>query len=127
MDVKSLYTVIPNDGGLQALTYFLDRRTVKEPSHTLAHLTELLLTLNAVSFDGQYYRRIGGVAVGSWMGPNYVCLFVGYIEEQIRSKYTGYIPQLQKRYLVDVIRAAQCSRIELEDSINYVSNFHPAL
>ena len=32
MDVKSLSTVIPNDGGLQALAYFPDQRTVKEPS-----------------------------------------------------------------------------------------------
>ena len=29
MDVKSLYTVIPNDCGLQALAYFLDKRKVK--------------------------------------------------------------------------------------------------
>ena len=32
MDVKSLYTVIPNDCGLQALAYFLDKRDIKEPS-----------------------------------------------------------------------------------------------
>ena len=57
MDVKSLYTVIPNDGGLQALAYFLDQRTVKEPStHTLVRLVELVLTLNAFSFDNQHYR-----------------------------------------------------------------------
>ena len=86
MDFKSLYTVIPNDGGLQALAYFLDQRTVKEPStHTLVRLAELVLTLNAFSFDDQHYRQIGGVAMGSRMGPNYVCLFVGYIEERIRS------------------------------------------
>ena len=52
MDVKSLSTGSPNDGGLQALTYFLDQRTVKEPSkHTLVRLAELVLTLNAFSFD----------------------------------------------------------------------------
>ena len=80
MDDKSLYTVIPNDGGLQALTFFFDQRTVKEPStHTLVCLAELVLTLNAFSFDNQHYCQIGGVAMGSRMGPNYVCLFVGYI------------------------------------------------
>ena len=52
---------------------------------------------------------------------------VGYIEERIRSAYTGFVPQLHKRYIGDVVGAAQCSRVELEDFINYVSNFHPAL
>ena len=88
MDVKSLYTVIPNDGGLHSLPYFLDQRTVKEPStHTLVRLVELVLTLNAFSFDDQHYRQTGGLAMGSRMGPNYACMFVGYIEERIRSAY----------------------------------------
>ena len=128
MDGKSLYTVIPNDGGLQSLAYFLDQRTVKQPSTpTLVRLAELVLTLNAFSFDDQHYRQIGGVAMGSRMGPNYPCLFVGYIEERIRSAYPGFVPQLHKRYIDDVVGAAQCSRLELGDFINYFSNFHPAL
>ena len=128
MDIKSLYTVIPNNGGLQALSYFLDQRTVKEPSTpTLTRLAELVLNLNAFSFNNQHYRQIGGVAMGSKMGPNYACLFVGYIEEQIRSNYTGFVPQLHKRYIDDVVGAAQCSRLDLEEFINYVSNYHPAL
>ena len=65
--------------------------------------------------------------MGSRIGPNYACLFVGYIEERIRSAYTGFVPQLNKRYIDDVVGAAQCSRLELKDFINYVSNFHPAL
>lgn len=45
MDVKSLYTVIPNDTGLQALAYFLDKRPVLEPpTSTLTRLAELVLT-----------------------------------------------------------------------------------
>ncbi|XP_078375812.1 uncharacterized protein LOC144659262 [Oculina patagonica] len=128
MDIKSLYTVIPNHGGLEALSFFLDQRTVKEPSTpTLTRLAELVLNLNAFSFNDQHYRQIGGVAMGSKMGPNYACLFVGYIEEQIRSNYTGFVPQLHKRYIDDVVGAAQCSRLDLEEFINYVSNYHPAL
>ena len=107
MDVKSLYTVIPDDGGVQALAYFFDQRTVKEPStHTLVRLAELVLTLNAFFFDDQHYRQIGGVAMGSRMGPNYVCLFVKYIEERIRSAYTGFVPQLHKRYIDDIVGAS---------------------
>ena len=102
-----LYTVIPNNGGLQALTYYLDQRTIKEPpTHTLTHLAELVLKLNAFSFNDQHYRQIVGVAMGTKMGPNYACLFVGFIEERIRAQYTGFVPQLHKRYIDDVVGAA---------------------
>ena len=41
MDIKSLYTFIPNDCGMQALTYFLEKRDIKAPStSTLIPLAE---------------------------------------------------------------------------------------
>ena len=83
-------------------TNFLDQRTVKEPpTHTLTRLAELVLTLSAFPFNGQHYRLIGSVAMGSKMAPNYACLFVGFIEEQICSSYTGFVAQLHKRYIDD--------------------------
>ena len=82
MDVKSLYTVIPNNCGLQALTYFLETRNVKEPS-SLIRLAKLVLTLNAFSFNNVHHCQIGHVVMGGKMGPNYACLFIGYIEHQI--------------------------------------------
>ena len=65
--------------------------------------------------------------MGSKMGPSYACLYMGYIEEQIRARYTGFVPQLLKRYIDDVVGCAQCSCHDLELYIDYVSNFHPAL
>ena len=65
--------------------------------------------------------------MGSRMGPNYACLFVGYMEDAILSQYTGFIPQLHKRFIEDVVGAACCDRKDLEDFIDHVSNFHPAL
>ena len=127
MDVKSLYTVTPHDCGLQALAYFQDKRDIKEPStSTLTRLAELVLTLKSFSFNNEFYRQLGGVAMGSKMGPNYACLFVGYVEQQIREQYTGFIPQLHKRYIDDIVGAASCQRDELENFIDFVSNFHPA-
>ena len=56
------------------------------------------------------------------MGPNYACLFVSYMEDAVLSQYTGFIPQLHKRYIDDVLGAACCDRKDLEDLIDYVSD-----
>ncbi|CAH3190923.1 unnamed protein product [Porites evermanni] len=113
---------------LEALAYFLNKRPVLDPpTSTLTRLAELVLTLNAFTFNGDFYQQIGGVAMGSKMGPNYACLFVGYVEERIASQYHGFVPQLHKRYIDDVIGVAFCSRVDLENYIRFVSNFYPAL
>ena len=104
IDIKSLYTVIPHNSGLEALKYFLNKRPLLDPpTVTLTRLAELVLTLNAFSFNNEFYHQVGGVAMGSKMGPNYVCLFVGFIEEQISQQYTGTVPQLHKRYIDNVV------------------------
>ena len=61
------------------------------------------------------------------MRPNYACLFVDHVEEQIREQYLGFAPQLHKRYIDDIVGAASRTREELEALIEFVSNFHPAL
>ena len=81
MDIKSLYTVIPSNSGLEALAYFLKKRPALDPpTSTLIRLAELVLTLNAFAFNGDFYQQNRGVAMGSKMGPNYACLLVGYVE-----------------------------------------------
>ena len=42
------------------------------------------------------------------------------------SQYTGFIPQFYKRCIDDVAEAACCDRKDLEDFIDYASNFHPS-
>ena len=51
----------------------------------LKNTTELM-HVNTLSFCGAIYRQVAGVAMGSKMGPNYACLFVGYMEEAILSQ-----------------------------------------
>ena len=65
--------------------------------------------------------------MGSKMGPNYAYLFVEYVEEKIATKCNGFVPPLHKRYNDDVIGVACCGRVELENHINFVCNFHPAI
>jgi len=75
----------------------------------------------------QYYRQVGGVAMGSRMGPNYACLFEGYMQERILPTYTAFIPQLDKQYIDNIVGAASCRRDELEGFIAHVSTFRFAV
>ena len=90
---------------------------MKEPSvTTLTHPAELDLTLNAFNFNGDHYRQVSGFAMGSKMGPNYACLFVGFVEDQM------YIDDVD-----DVVGAAYCAQEDLDNFVEFISNFHPAL
>ena len=128
MDITSLYTVIPNNEGLQALKYFFNQRSIKKPSsETLLRLAELVLILNCFSFGNNYYKQINGVAMGTKMGPSYANLFVGFIEKKFFSNYHGPKPDLYKRHIDDCVGATSSSREELNLFINSVNSFHPAL
>ena len=111
MDIKSLYTVIPNDEGLVALRYYLSMRQVLKPptADTLIRMAELVLTLNTFKFNGEYYKQVGGVAMGSRLGRNYACIFVKYVEEKMMAEHTGIKLQLCKPYMDDIAGAASCT------------------
>ena len=121
IDIKSLYTVIPHHDGLEALKFFLNQRTLLEPSTTaLICLAELVLTLSNFSFDSEHYQQISGVAMGTKMGPSYANLFVGYVEKQIFKWYTGPFPDFFSHYIGDCLGTALYSHVDLDD-------YHPAL
>ncbi|KAJ8029140.1 hypothetical protein HOLleu_28468 [Holothuria leucospilota] len=65
--------------------------------------------------------------MGTKMGPSIACLTMGYFEEGLFSQFDGQCPILYKRYIDDIIGAAVGPRIELQNFINFVSNFYPFL
>ena len=63
-----------------------------------------------------------------WMSnPNYANLYVGFVEKQIFEQCTDPTPDYFGRYIDDCGGTVSYSRGELEQFINYVNNFHPAL
>ncbi|XP_069042426.1 uncharacterized protein [Lepisosteus oculatus] len=117
-----------HNDGLTALRHTLDKRTVLDPpTHTLVRLAELVLTLNAFSFHNLFYQQVSGVAMGTRMGPRYANVFVGWVEERFFPSYTGYVPDLYKRYMDDCVGAATCSNDQLEFFLHHFTNFHPSL
>ena len=70
MGIISLYTVISNNEGLQALNYFLNQRLVKKSSsETLLDLAELVLTLNCFHLVTTVTNKSTGLQWGAKWDP----------------------------------------------------------
>lgn len=65
--------------------------------------------------------------MGSQLGPNSACLFMGHIEEQIFVQYTGAKPYLYKRYIDDIAGAFSDSRVAIEEFATFTNYFHPGV
>ena len=65
--------------------------------------------------------------MGSRLGPNYACLFMGHVKEQIFAQYTGTKAAMYKRYIEDIVGATSGSRDKIEDFATYVNGFNPSL
>ena len=65
--------------------------------------------------------------MGTNMGPNYACLFVGYVERKMLEDYKGNKTQLYKRYIDDVLGASSGTRQDLENFTEFCSAYHPSL
>ena len=121
-----LYTDIPNGDGLLALRHFLNKRPVLQPpTRTLTRLAEPFLAFNTFSFNGNFYRQTGGVAMGSRLGPNYSCLFRGHIEE----KFSISTREQNQPCTNDISTtgATSGSREKMRHFAIYVNGFHPSL
>ncbi len=128
MDVKGLYTNIPNADGLQALKYFLEKEdNLQIPIHCILRLAELVLTLNCFEFDGQCYSQISGTMMGSPFSVNYSCLAMSHQEVLVDEAYGGEKPMIYLRYIDDIVGVSTMTREHLDEFITFVQGFNPAL
>ena len=81
MDVRALYTNIPNDEGIQAVREKLNESPSILPSRVITTLLSLILTLNNFIFNGINYLQILGCAMGTKCAPSYANIFMGKFEE----------------------------------------------
>ena len=69
-DVQNLYTMIPIDGALAALGYFLSQHAHRNQIHgmtidTIMKMARIVLNTNCFFFENKYYQQIRGGAMGS--------------------------------------------------------------
>lgn len=96
-DVTSLYTNIPIDEGIKAIS-----RLQEIPlKNQIVGMLSKVLYCNIFEFEGKYYRQIEGTAMGTACAPAYANLYVRESEVQIIWKYRKYI-RFYGRYIDDI-------------------------
>ena len=105
VDVKSLYTCIPTPEGLEACYRAWGKTKMTDPqqppAETLRHMLEMVLKLNVLEFDRNYYLQTFGTSMGAAFAPSYANVFMGDLERAMLS--TARVkPKYYKRFIDDI-------------------------
>ena len=83
MDVRSLYTSIPNNEGIAATKKRYDSYIHKTiPTKIITTFLALILTLNNFVFNSKFYLQIKGCAMGIICAPAYPNIFMAEFEQK---------------------------------------------
>ena len=120
--VSSLYTNIPNQEGMQALSKALSKCGQQVSISNITFLMQLLrmvLQMNNFVFNGQHYLQIGGTAMGTRLAPSYANLFMGNFVYSYADK-----PLYWKRYIDDIFLLRKDN---LTKFITFLNSCHPTI
>ena len=83
-DVKSLYTNIPHEYGLRAISLWLDKHQAtissRFPKAFIMESVQFILMNNNFKFNDEFFLQLIGMAMGTDMAPTYATLTMGYHE-----------------------------------------------
>ena len=131
LDVSSLYTNIPNLGGLQASGRFLSKHRIRgegpEPSNqSLMQLLNQVLTMNSFKFNGEDYLQVAGTAMGTRVAPTYANIFMAEFEDRFVYTYPKK-PLLWVRFIDDILLIWDHGEEELQTFISHLNNAHKTI
>jgi hypothetical protein len=109
MDVSDLYTMVPQEGGIQAIKkmlrcFHLDQiNSVKTPIILL--LARFVMKNNFFFYDGAYYKQIRGGAMGSPLTLTISNAYMYFFQTPI-VKWIGHTNGIYRRYIDDIFLAS---------------------
>ena len=130
VDVKSLYTNIPNEQGIQACYQaWLEQETKdpqQPPAETLKQLLELVFKLNVFEFNNEYYLQLFGTAMGSKLAPAYANVLMGQLEANILAN-SHLKPTFYRRFIDDIFLLWPHSEEELDQFITHMNGANSSI
>ena len=128
LDVKSLYTNIPNEEGIAAVREAISNSpNTKISSKVITTFLWLILNLSNFIFNGMNYLQKQGVTMGSICSPSYANIFMGTFESRkiyplIRGKCKFYT-----RYIDDIFMIWTGTEKELKDFFKKLNDLHNSI
>jgi hypothetical protein len=127
-DVESLFTNVPLDVVLD----FLQRKLLNSnhdfplPIDVILDGIRLCVSNNCFVFNGNFYKQIFGIAMGSPLSPILANLFLEMIETEFLPTYNKPLPSLWLRYVDDVL-ALVPDNFDTLDFLAHINSFFPTL
>ena len=125
MDVRSLYTNIPNEEGIQAVKDTLNSTLPETLIKVITTFLYLILTLNNFVFNGTSYLQILGCAMGTKCAPSYASLFMGMFEGKFIYPQISSKTRIFMRFIDDIFFVWKDYERDLEKFIKEINKVHP--
>lgn len=129
-DIKSLYTSIPTQEGMEATREKLknDPKLSNRDISFLMTLLDFVLTRNYFRFGSEYYLQLQGTSMGSPVAPGYANVFMDMIETQIilQNQLADNVIAWY-RFVDDIFVLWKGTEIQLDAFTLYLNSIHPLL
>jgi hypothetical protein len=130
MDVKSLYTNIPNAEGMDAVKARFRARAKPGDgilSKVIIQFLTLILTLNNFLFNDEHYIQINGCSMGTKCAPTYACIYMGWFENLFIWPKISRFANNYVRFIDDIFFIWTGSESELLKFFKEINRAHPTI
>ena len=131
IDIKSFYTNIPLDEGINAFKETLDEVKDKAiPTDYLIKLLKLVMECNIFKFNEEFWVQLIGTSMGTRVAPTYANIFMGKLEKLMLEKSPEYLkPFLHtwKRFIDDIFLIWTGTHQQFQEFFNFFNNFHQTI
>ena len=128
MDVKKLYPSVPRAEGTAACRLALESRPDPSiPTERVLEMIDLVLDNNNFRLTtDQQFIQVDGTAIGSRLGRNYACTYMGEWEKRLLAG-SEVEPAVYYRYIDDVFGIWLHGRDELVKFLERANKIHPKI
>ncbi|XP_071153747.1 uncharacterized protein [Mytilus edulis] len=127
LDVNKLYPSVPRKEAREACKSALENRTnTSIPTEDVLKMMDLVIENNNFSFNGKHFLQTEGTAIGSHLGMNCACTYLGQWEENLFQN-SNLQPFSYWRYVDDIWRIWEHGLDELKKFHEMSNSLHPRI